>query len=192
MGKSLLEALEKVPDPRSNHGLRHPLSAILALSVCAMTSGTRGLCAIAQWGRLQGPDILGTLGFTLWALRGYPDWPGHKQVMKVERWCRVKGKTTCQVRYAITSLGIQTSDDRLLQLVRGHWGIENCLHYVRDITMGEDGSQIRSASAPQAMAAVRNPVLAILRLSGATNVAAAIRDIAWRPIGALRLLGLLP
>ena len=103
----------------------------------------------------------------LWAteaLRGYPDWPGHKQVMKVERWCRVKGKTTCQVRYAITSLGIQTSADRLLQLVRGHWGIENCPHYVRDVTMGEDSSQIRSASAPQVMAAVRNPVLAILRL----------------------------
>ena len=56
--------MEKIPDPRSNHGLRHPLSAILALSVCAMTSGARSLCAIAQWGRLQDPDTLGTLGFT--------------------------------------------------------------------------------------------------------------------------------
>ena len=73
LGKSLLEALEKVPDPRPNHGLRHPLSAILALSVCAMTSGARSLCAIAQWGRLKDPDTLGTLGFTLWATEALGD-----------------------------------------------------------------------------------------------------------------------
>ena len=130
----------------------------------------------------------------LWAtdvLKTYLDWPGHRQVMKVESWRRVKDKLTRQVRYAITSLGPRTSADRLLQLIRGHWRIENSLHYVRDVTMGEDGSQVRTASAPQVMAALRNVVINILRLFGATNIASAIRNIAWQPNGALRMLGLL-
>ncbi len=125
-------------------------------------------------------------------LKTYLEWPGHRQVIKVECWRSIKGKTTRQVRYAITSLGTQTPADRLLQLVRGHWRIENGLHYVRDVTMGEDGSQVRTGSAPQMMAALRNVALNTLRLSGATNIAAAIRNIAWQPHGALRLLGLLP
>ena len=129
----------------------------------------------------------------LWAtdiLSAYLDWPGHRQVMKVESWRRVKNKTTRQVRYAITSLGTRTPADRLLQLVRGHWGIENGLHYVRDVTLGEDGSCVRTGSAPQVMAALRNVVIGILRLSGATNIASAIRTIGWQPNGALRMLGL--
>ena len=64
LGKSLLRVLEQVPDPRSGHGRRHPLSAILALSVCAMASGARSLYAIAQWGRMQDPATLKVLGFT--------------------------------------------------------------------------------------------------------------------------------
>ena len=64
LGDSLLEALAQVPDPRSTHGRRHPLSAILALSVCAMLSGARSLYAIAQWGRMQSPEALRELGFS--------------------------------------------------------------------------------------------------------------------------------
>ena len=50
--------------PRSRHGRRHALSAILALSVCAIASGARSLYAIAQWGRMQDPATLKELGFT--------------------------------------------------------------------------------------------------------------------------------
>ena len=57
--------------------------------------------------------------------------------------------------------------------------------------MGEDGSQVRSSSAPQVMAALRNVVISILRLRGATNIASAIRSIGWQPNGALRMLGLI-
>ena len=64
VGESLLGALERVPDPRSRHGRRHPLKAILALSVCAMVSGARSLYAISQWGRMQEPATLLVLGFT--------------------------------------------------------------------------------------------------------------------------------
>src|SRR5947208_3169089 len=64
IGRSLLAAFAEVPDPRKRRGRRHPLSALLALSTAAMLNGARSLYAIAQWGRLQRPDVLAALGFT--------------------------------------------------------------------------------------------------------------------------------
>ena len=110
--------------------------------------------------------------------------------MQVESWRKLKDKTNRQVRYAITSPDTRTAPNRLLQLVRGHWRIENGLHYVRDVTMGEDGSCVRTGSAPQVMAALRNVVIGILRLSGATNIASAFRTVGWQPNDVLRILGL--
>jgi len=62
-GKSLIEALAEVPDPRSKHGKRYPLQAILALAVCAMLCGARSLTAIAQWGRDHDEQVVSELGF---------------------------------------------------------------------------------------------------------------------------------
>ena len=64
LGASLLRALEQAPDPRSRHGRRHPLSAVLVLSVLAMACGARSLYAIAQWGRTRDSELLKALGFT--------------------------------------------------------------------------------------------------------------------------------
>jgi hypothetical protein len=65
LGPQLLAAFATMPDPRSPHGRRHhPLPAILALATAAMLSGARSLYAIAQWGRLQPPEVVRTLGFT--------------------------------------------------------------------------------------------------------------------------------
>ena len=131
----------------------------------------------------------------LWAstaLAGYLDWPGARQVLCVERVCVRRGQTTSQVRYAITSLGPEVGAEALLGYVRGHWGIENRLHWVRDVTMGEDASQVRAGAVPQVMAALRNTVLGLLRGAGWTNVAAALRHYAWQPGAALALLGLTP
>jgi hypothetical protein len=61
---SLLEVLAQVPDPRSRHGRRHPLSAILALAVLAMLSGCKSYQAIAQFGRDKGFTLAHALGFT--------------------------------------------------------------------------------------------------------------------------------
>jgi DDE_Tnp_1-associated/Transposase DDE domain len=61
---SLLEVLAQVPDPRSRHGRRHPLSAILALAVVAMLSGAKSYEAIAQFGREKGFTLAHALGFT--------------------------------------------------------------------------------------------------------------------------------
>jgi hypothetical protein len=76
----------------------------------------------------------------------------------------------------------------LLGLVRGHWKIENQLHYVRDVTLEEDRSQTRSESLPQVMAALRNTAIGLIRLAGHGNVAAACRYYAARPWEAVALL----
>lgn len=132
----------------------------------------------------------------LWAsaaLQEYLDWPGAQQVCKLEREVWQKGRHTREVRYAITSLGpAAASAADLLRLRRGHWGIENGLHYVRDVTLGEDGSSIRTGAAPQVMAALRNAVLAIVRGAGYANIAAALRAIGWQRGRALQLLGIGP
>jgi len=123
------------------------------------------------------------------ALKDYLDWPEAEQVCKVEREVERKGNLTTDVRYAITSLRAEAV--RLLGYVRGHWKIENRLHYVRDVTLGEDASQVRSGSAPEVMAVLRNVVLGLLRRRGESNIAAAIREIGWKPGEALRILGLI-
>lgn len=131
----------------------------------------------------------------LWAssaLAAYLDWPGLQQVALVERICRRHGARTRQVRAVITSLGAETTAATLLARVRGHGAIENRLHWVRDVTMGEAASQVRRGAAPQVLAALRNTVLALVRRAGWTNIAAALRHYAWRPAAALALFGLSP
>lgn len=131
----------------------------------------------------------------LWAstaLAGYSDWPGARQVCKVEREVERRGAVTREVRYLVTSLGPGTGPAELLRLARGHWGIENRLHRVRDATLGEDASHVRSGAAPQVLAALRNAALALLRAAGHANVAAALRHYGWQPGAALALLDLRP
>lgn len=123
-------------------------------------------------------------------LNGYLDWPGLGQVCRIERRVTRKGRTRVEIRYAITSLGPQEADaDDLQRLWRGHWGIENRLHWVRDETMGEDRSQVRKGSAPEVMAGLRNVALGLLRLAGVGNVAAALRRNARHPDEAFALMG---
>ncbi len=125
------------------------------------------------------------------ALDEYSDWPHLAQVCRIERAVTRKGQTKVEVAYAITSLWPhEAGPRRLLALNRGHWGIENRLHYVRDVTLGEDDSQVRTEAAPQVMAALRNAVIGLLRMAGATNIAAALRRNSAHPEEALALLGI--
>ena len=93
--------------------------------------------------------------------------------------------------YAITSLPVERADAaRLLDIWRGHWGIENGLHWVRDVVIGEDQSQVRTGSAPQLLAALGNLVIGKLRMSGVKNIAAALGHVACpRGNGGLETLG---
>lgn len=96
-----------------------------------------------------------------------------------------------EIAYGITSLTPeQASPGRLLEIVRGHWEIENRLHNVRDVTFDEDRSQVRKGSGPHVMASLRNLAINLLRLAGATNVAAATRTCGNMVRIALRLIGL--
>ena len=124
------------------------------------------------------------------ALADSTDWPGAQQVCKIERRRRVGGKVSTEVAYAITSLAPATPPAELLAVWRGHWGIENRLHYVRDVTFGEDASQVRTGAAPEVMAALRNVSIALLRRAGYRNLAAGLRAVGWQPGTALALLGL--
>jgi len=77
-----------------------------------------------------------------------------------------------------------------LKINRGHWGIENKSHYVRDVTYDEDRSQIRASNGPRMMAILRNLSISLLRIAKYNNIAAAIRDMAAKPHKALQLIGL--
>ena len=122
-------------------------------------------------------------------MNDYLDWPGVGQVFEVERVRVVAGQTSVEVVHGITSLGRHQADaQRLLGLVRGHWGIENGLHRVRDVTLGEDDCQVRTGSAPQVLAAIRNAVVHLLEGVKAASKAAATRTFAAHPAKALPLL----
>ena len=92
---------------------------------------------------------------------------------------------------AVTSLTFaQASPARLADLLRGHWAIENGLHYVRDVTFAEDASQVRSGTGPQVMACLPNLVIGVLSRAGPVNLAAALRHHARDPARPLITLGI--
>jgi hypothetical protein len=118
-------------------------------------------------------------------------WPGLAQGLEITRERTVKGVTTVEVEYAMTSLKPEQADaQRLSELVREHWGMENGLHWVRDVTLGEDGCRVRKGNAPQVLAAVRNAVIHLLAGMVAPNHAVAIRRLNAHPEEALALLDL--
>lgn len=111
------------------------------------------------------------------AVNEYLNWPGTAQVCQITRTVSRGGETTSEVHYAITSVPRSQADAaRLSDWWRGHWSIENRLHWVRDVTFGEDSSRIRTKSTPQIFSAFRNAAISCLRSLGATNIAAALRE----------------
>jgi predicted transposase YbfD/YdcC len=115
--------------------------------------------------------------------------PRAAQAIEITRRRKVKGKWSRETCYAVTSLSVtQASPAQLAAIIRGHWGIEDRLHWVRDLDFDEDRSQIRTASGPQIMASLRNLAITILRLTGATCIAAALRHHARRSSRPLRTI----
>ena len=117
------------------------------------------------------------------ALAPSSDWPGLAQVFQVtvRRTDKRRHRTTESVRYGVTSLSAAAAGpEQLLQLVRGHWGIEGGLHQRRDVTLGEDASQVRMGHAPQVLACLNNVVIGLMKLHGGQNLAAVRRDFDYR------------
>lgn len=102
---------------------------------------------------------------------------------------RVRGKESVETVCAITSLGRERAKaQRLLSIARGHWGIENRLHWVRDESLGEDRCRVRTGEAPEILAGIRNAALWLMRATGLTNIAAALRRHAAKPLEAMGLV----
>lgn len=134
-----------------------------------------------------------TWSITCQPAQGWIGFPHAAQTIRLTR-DRLNPRTAQRTResvYAITSLTPRhASPARLAALIRGHWTIENRLHWVRDVTFDEDRSQIRTGNAPRLMATIRNLAITIHRLAGATNIAAATRAAMRNPETARHLTGL--
>ncbi|WP_331737500.1 ISAs1 family transposase (plasmid) [Streptomyces sp. NBC_00984] len=121
------------------------------------------------------------------------DFPHAAQAVQVVRRRRTvtTGKVTLERVYGVTSLASQQAEPaELAAWVRGHWGIENKIHHVRDTTYAEDDSRVRTGTAPRAMATLRNLALGALRHAGHDNIAAGLRHHArdaHRPLATLSI-----
>jgi hypothetical protein len=118
-----------------------------------------------------------------------------QQVFRIERHIvRLRtGEVRDEVVYGLTSLPPGRGPAAtLLAYNRAHWHIENRSHWVRDVTFDEDCAQVRVGNVPEVLAALRNTTISLLRLAGATNLAAACRRHAAQPWEALALLGITP
>jgi predicted transposase YbfD/YdcC len=121
---------------------------------------------------------------------GFPHAAQVIQVTRKTRELRTRRWRTVTI-YAVTSLTFeQARPARLADYLRGHWAIENGLHYVRDTTFAEDNSQVRTGTAPQVMACLRNLAIGVLCRAGPVNLAAALRHHARDPARPLATLGI--
>ncbi len=105
-------------------------------------------------------------------------WEGIEQVFRIERTTQIlsTGKVRHEVVYGLSSLSMQQAPpQRLLRLNRNHWGIENRLHWRRDVTLGEDRCQTRTGAVPSLLAQVNSTVLSLMDRAGVRNVARQMR-----------------
>ena len=165
--KSLSIAFTDVPDPRRHASVRYPLPAALSLAV-------RHLIVPAD-------------------LTGYLDWPGLAQVFRLKRAWQEHDRCRRQAQYGITSLhpAVRTPA-RVLALKRGHWGIENGLHRVKDVSFGEDASLIHTGHGPLVMALCRDTAISLLYRAGIRREASWLRRYRQQPKQALDLVRLPP
>lgn len=128
--------------------------------------------------------LIASTGLTAWS-----DWPGLAQVFRIERTWTERGTPRRAVRYGITSLAPEIgTPERLLALKRGHWSIENGLHWCKDQTFGEDASLIHVGQGPQVMATLRDTTVSLLHQHGIHRIAAALRAFSQCPDAAVAMI----
>jgi predicted transposase YbfD/YdcC len=124
-------------------------------------------------------------------LKGYLEWPWLEQVFKIEREVEEisTGKKRSEVSYGVTSLSREEATaERLMEIVRRHWGIENGLHYRKDKTLREDGCRLKRGEAAQVMAVINNLIIGLVLRQGTSNLAAARRRYSANPLDGLNLI----
>jgi predicted transposase YbfD/YdcC len=103
------------------------------------------------------------------------EWVGLARLVKVERTGTRAGKPYEQIAYYISSLSLHA--EQFAQGIRGHWGIENRLHWVKDVVLQEDSSRIRLGNAPANLSLIRSLAIAIFRYNGYSSITTAVRMI---------------
>lgn len=124
-------------------------------------------------------------------LNDYLDWPGLGQVFKLERrfTTLATGAVHHEIQYGLSSLtAAEASPQRLLEIVQSRWGIENGLHYRRDVTFQEDHTRITHKPLGRVMACLNNLVIGLLNRQGFHNHAHARRLLDAHPAKALSLI----
>lgn len=124
-------------------------------------------------------------------LNRYLKFPCVSQVFCIEREIThlKKGKTTVETVYGVTSQSVdKASPKKILQQNRGHWSIENKIHWVLDVTFDEDRSQIRNLNGPMVMTCLKRFAISFLRMHGSKNIAAAFRNLWAKPHLAYNML----
>ena len=117
--------------------------------------------------------------------------PYARQVIQItrDRVAVATGERSREVVYAICSVAFEHAHPRVIAAwLRDHWSIENAVHWVRDVTFDEDRSTVRTGTAPQVMASLRNTALNLHRLAGSDNIAEACRVTAFSADRGLNLL----
>lgn len=122
-------------------------------------------------------------------LRGYGNWQGLQSVVMVKRRRQIDEEVETETHYYISSL--PNDAKRLLQAIRSHWGIENSLHWVLDVAMGEDDSRVRKNHGPENLALLRRLALTLLKQESTAKVGvqAKRRKAGWDEDYLLKVLG---
>lgn len=102
-----------------------------------------------------------------------PGWLSVETIIKVESQRQTRYKSESETRYYISDL--RETALSFYQRIRGYWGVENKVHYVRDVTFGEDKSRVRILPLPQILAIARNLAINLYRNAGFSNMAQARR-----------------
>ena len=158
-------------------GLRRMLAAIPWQQIPAHrhTERSHGRTATRTIKAVEAPDRIG--------------FPGARQVLQLRRTVTRHSKRSVEVVYLICSQSMtQAPPATVARWIRGHWAIEDRLHYVRDVTYDEDRSRVRTGTGAEVMATLRNLAISLLRLNGSDNIAQATRHTARDVTRAAKLI----
>jgi len=160
----------------------HPDMAFIEHDGHETTGKDHGRIEIRRCWTLSDPDCLGYL-------RNREEWHGVKSLVMVESERIIQGERSTQARYYISSLPGEAKD--LLAAVRGHWGIENSLHWVLDIAFREDESRLRKDNGAENMAILRHLALNLIKQEKTFKASVRRKRLraGWDPAYRLKILG---
>ena len=115
------------------------------------------------------------------------DWPTIKRVIAVRRIRIIKGNQSDKVHYYITSLNSK-NPEQFQWIIRNHWGIENKLHWVKDVIMREDATSFHNYKAIKMNALFRNFVFTCIKLNNYSSIKYALEILRSNPKKILKII----